>query len=122
MSHIVTVKTQVRDPVALRAACGRLKLAEPFHGDAALFSGMKTGRVVQLKNWRYPIVCDCNSGNVEFDNYEGRWGDRAMLDQFLQSYAVEKATLEARKKGHSVTEQSLSDGSIKLTVSVGGAS
>ncbi|MEO8493902.1 MAG: DUF1257 domain-containing protein, partial [Planctomycetota bacterium] len=29
--------------------------------------------------------------------------------------------LEARKQGHSVHEQALNDGSIKLTVSVGGA-
>tara|TARA_R100000789_G_scaffold31194_2_gene34681 strand:- start:5918 stop:6103 length:186 start_codon:yes stop_codon:yes gene_type:complete len=43
------------------------------------------------------------------------------LDRYLQSYAVEKARLEARKKGHTITEQSLEDGSIKLTVNVGGA-
>jgi hypothetical protein len=35
-------------------------------------------------------------------------------------YAVERAKIEARKKGHHVTEQSLSDGSIKLTIRVGG--
>ena len=38
------------------------------------------------------------------------------LDRFLQAYAVEKARIEARKKGHAVTEQSLADGSIKLTI------
>lgn len=122
MSHIVSVQTQVRDPVSIRAACNRLKLAEPHHGEAKLFSGVKTGWILQLEKWRYPVVCDVGTGNVEFDNYEGHWGDRAKLDQFLQAYAVEKATLEARKNGHSVTEQSLEDGSIKLTVNVGGVS
>ncbi len=122
MSHIVSVQTQVRDPVAIRAACGRLKLAEPHLGETKLFSGTKTGWIVQLVEWRYPVVCDVNTGNLQFDNYEGHWGDRVKLDQFLQAYAVEKATLEARKNGHSVTEQSLEDGSIKLTVNVGGAS
>ena len=122
MSHIVSVQTQVRDPVAIRVACGRLKLEEPVFGEAKLFSSRKTGWIVQLVDWRYPVVCDVNSGSIEFDNYEGHWGDQAKLDQFLQAYAVEKATLEARKKGHSVSEQSLSDGSIKLTVNVGGAS
>ena len=34
--------------------------------------------------------------------------------------AVEKAKLEARRKGHTVFEQPLSDGSIKLTIQVGG--
>lgn len=122
MSHIVSVQTQVRDPVSIRAACSRLKLMEPYHGEAKLFSGTKTGWVVQLPEWRYPIVCDARTGHVEYDNYEGHWGDRAKLDQFLQACAVERATLEARKNGHSVTEEALEDGSIKLTVNVGGAS
>jgi hypothetical protein len=34
----------------------------------------------------------------------------------LQSYAVEKTRLEARKRGHSVTEQQLQDGSIRLQI------
>ena len=42
------------------------------------------------------------------------------LDRFLQSYAVEKATLEARRRGHSISEQPLADGSIKLTIRVAG--
>jgi hypothetical protein len=40
----------------------------------------------------------------------------------VYSAAVEKARIEARKRGHSVVEQSLADGSIKLTINVGGAS
>ncbi len=86
-----------------------------------MFSGSKTGWVVQLERWRYPVVCDCNTGRVEFDNYEGHWGDRARLDQFLQAYAVERATIEARRNGHSVTEQKLDNGCVKLTIRVGGA-
>ncbi len=44
-------------------------------------------------------------------------------DQFfpeVYSVAVEKARSEARRQGHTVTEQSLADGSIKLVVQVGG--
>jgi hypothetical protein len=36
-------------------------------------------------------------------------------------YAVERAKIEARKKGHTVTEQTLPSGEIKLTIRVGGA-
>jgi len=43
------------------------------------------------------------------------------MDAFVQAYAVEKAKVECRRKGHTCTEQTLSDGSIKLTVNVGGA-
>ena len=121
MSHIVQIETEVRDAVAVGAACQRLKLEAPTQGTAKLFSSSATGVIVKLPGWRYPAVFDTQSGQARFDNYEGRWGEQGQLDRFLQGYAVEKAKLEARKKGHTVTEQSLADGSIKLTVSVGGA-
>lgn len=121
MSHIVQIKTEVRDAVAVGAACQRLKLEAPTQGTAKLFSSSATGVIVNLPGWRYPAVFDTQSGQARYDNYEGRWGEQVQLDRFLQGYAVEKAKLEARKKGHTVTEQSLADGSIRLTVSVGGA-
>jgi hypothetical protein len=120
MSHLVQIETQIRDPAAIRAACQRLGLNEPVFGEAKLFSGSKTGWQVQLPDWKYPIVCDVSVGHVDFDNYNGHWGAQDQLDRFLQSYAVEKAKLEARKQGHSVTERQLADGSIKLTVNVEG--
>ena len=121
MSHIVTIQTEVRDPQALRAACVRLGLAEPTSGTATLFSGAATGLLVALPDWKYPVVVDVQDGQVHYDNYGGRWGDQHRLDQLLQAYAVEKAGLEARKNGYTVIEQPLSDGSIKLTIHVGGA-
>jgi hypothetical protein len=121
MSHIVTISTEVRDPVAVVAACRRLGLAEPVQGTASLFEGQATGLLVRLPGWLYPVVCDTGSGQVRFDNYNGSWGKQEELDRLLQAYAVEKARIEAIKRGHSVVEQALADGSIKLTISVGGA-
>ena len=121
MSHIVSIRTQVRDPVAIEAACRRLQLPAPTRGTAKLFTSEASGVIVQLPRWKYPVVCDTSTGDVRYDNYQGRWGEQVQLDRFLQAYAVEKATIEARRKGHSVTEQPLADGSIKLTVHVGGA-
>lgn len=120
MSHIVEVRTEVRDVTAIRRACERLQFEPPAHGTTKLFSGEVTGWMVNLPGWRYPAVFDTGTGQARYDNYEGRWGEQAQLDRFQQAYAVEKAWLEARKKGHTVTEQSLTDGSIKLTVQVGG--
>lgn len=120
MSHIVQIQTQVRDPAAIAAACQRLNLAAPVFGAAKLFSESKTGWQVRLPGWTYPAVVDVNTGRVDFDNFGGRWGDPIQLNKFLQSYAVEKAKIEARKKGHSVSEQPLADGSIKLTIQVNG--
>jgi hypothetical protein len=120
VSHIVTVKTEVRDAAAVRAACQRLGLAEPIQGTVKLFSGEATGLAVQLPDWTYPVVCDTASGQAKFDNFEGRWGEQCHLDHFMQAYAVEKAKLESRRRGHSTTEQTLPDGSIKLTIQVAG--
>ena len=120
MSHIVQIQTQVRDPMAIQAACRRLGLPQPVHETVRLFSGEATGLAVRLSGWRYPVVCDVANGQVKFDNFGGVWGEQAKLDQFLQAYATEKAKIEARKRGHSVTEQSLADGSIKLTIQVSG--
>ena len=92
MSHIVQIHTQVRDPVAIQAACRRLQLPEAVFGATRLFSAEAVGWQVQLPDWRYPIVCDTLTGDVHFDNFNGRWGDRKQLDRFLQSYAVEKST------------------------------
>ena len=66
------------------------------------------------------MVADLETGDLKLDNYDGRWGDVEHLDRFLQMYTVEAATIAARKQGHSVSEQQLDDGSIKLTVAVGG--
>ena len=66
------------------------------------------------------LTVDQTTGQAHYDNYGGRWGAEEQLHRFLQMYAVEKAKLEARKRGHSVTEQALADGSIKLTIQVSG--
>jgi hypothetical protein len=120
MSHVVEIKTEVRDPVAIRSACRRLKLAAPVFGVTKLFSRSETGWAVQLPRWRYPIVCDVASARIAYDNYQGRWGEQSELNRFLQGYAVEKATIEARRAGYSVTEKPLEDGSVKLTIHVEG--
>ena len=121
MSHIVEIKTEVRDEAAVKAACTRLQIPTPEHKTARLFSATATGLCVQLPGWNYPVVCNLQTGQVQYDNYNGHWGEQNHLNSFLQAYAVEKSKLEARKKGHSVSETKLDDGSIRVTVRVGGA-
>ena len=121
MSHIVQITTQVKDTEAAQAACERLGLPDPSPGTFMLFSGEVAGLGINLPGWRFPVVCDLTTGEMRYDNFHERWGQQQELHRFLQSYAVEKAKIESRRQGHSVTEQTLEDGSIKLTVHVGGA-
>jgi hypothetical protein len=120
MSHLVTIQTQIRDLAALTAACRRLGLAPPTQGTAQLYSGQASGLLVNLPDWQYPVVIDTAAGTARYDNFGGNWGSQSHLDRLIQAYAVEKARIEARRAGHDLTEQALPDGSIKLTIQVGG--
>ena len=73
LSHIVQIQTQVRDAAAVQAACRRLGLPAPEQGTVKLFSGEATGLAVQLPDWKYPVVCDTASGQLQYDDFEGRW-------------------------------------------------
>ncbi|WP_238381213.1 DUF1257 domain-containing protein [Mariniblastus fucicola] len=113
------IETQIRDINAVRHACRRLRLEPPNHGTFELYNSTETGWGVRFRDWKYPVVCKVESGEVAYDNYEGRWGDPNRLGEFFQSYAVEKAAIEARLQGYSSTEQLLEDGSIKLIIETG---
>ena len=120
MSHIVQITTEVRDETAVQSACKRLHLPRATHGTFELYSSTEMGLGVELPHWKYPVVANLKTGQLRYDNFNGRWGSEDFLDRFMQFYAIEKAKIEARKKGHSVVEQRLGNGAIKLTVSVGG--
>src|SRR6185312_8683050 len=75
VSHIVTIKTEVRDVEAVRAACKRLGLEVPVLGTAKLYEGEVAGLLVKLPEWAYPAVVDTATGQVKYDNYNGAWGD-----------------------------------------------
>lgn len=120
MSHIVQIKTEVKDAAAVEAACRRLGLESPKAGHHVLFAGQSAdGLAVKLPGWSYPAVFNVETGAAHYDNYNGHWGEQKELDKFLQAYAVEKAIYEAQKGGYSIFEETLPDGSIKLSLTGG---
>lgn len=120
MSHIVQIKTEVKDAAAIEAACKRLGLEAPKAGHHVLFAGQSAdGLAVKLPGWTYPAVFNTETGAAAYDNYNGAWGKQEELDHFLQAYAVEKAIYEAQKGGYSVFEEMLPDGSVKLSLTGG---
>lgn len=119
MSHIVQIKTEVRDLDALQSACRRLGLDAAVSGKHRVYAVDREGYAVRLPNWSFPVVCNLETGAVDFDNYNGSWGKQEELDKFLQAYAVEKAILEAQRMGYSLYETTLADGSIELNITMG---
>ena len=93
----------------------------PSAGDLVVYRQATLDPQARRVQGGYPVVIDTASAEVRYDNFNGHWGSQSQLDRLMQAYAVEKARLEARRAGHTVTEQPLPDGSIKLTVHVGGA-
>ena len=75
------------------------------------------GEFVQRRSFRVG-----RDRQLQYDTFGGAWGDVKQLDRFLQAYAVEKTRIEARRQGHDVVEQPLPDGSIRMTIRVGGGS
>ena len=116
--HIVCVETELKDREAIQAACKRRGLPIPVQGKASLFSGEFEGLLLHLPDWHYPAVIDATTGAVRYDNFEGRWGDQAHLDGFLQAYAVEQARLTAQRQGLLCHEVYCADGSIEVHVAL----
>ena len=78
MSHIVSIKTEVRDEAAVQAACSRLHLPRATRGTFELYSSTETGLGVELPHWKYPVVANTETGQLRFDNYGGRWGSQLL--------------------------------------------
>jgi hypothetical protein len=91
-------------------------LPEPTQGTVEFYSGTVAGLLVQLPGWQYPVVIDPASGVVQFDTYEGRWGEDSHLHRLLHTYAIEKCRLEAQAKRHTFREQPLQDGFVLLQI------
>jgi uncharacterized protein DUF1257 len=122
MSHFTTIKTQFKDIDALRLACAELGLPLLKDAEARGYGGrtMTGDFIIQLKgpydialnhqvDGTYSITTDWWEGHVE-----GEVGKQC--GKLLQLYAVHKATLEAKRKGHLVRRKQQPDGCIKLVI------
>ena len=123
MSHISKIELEVRDIQILGNACKRLGLellkgqktfkwygkeAECDHAIRVPGADYEIG--VTNKNGLYELQCDYYDRNIE--KVIGKKGGL-----LKQAYAVEKAKIEARKKGYSVLERKTENG-IRLHVRI----
>ena len=122
MSHFTTIETQIRDISALQAACHELGLTvlESTMARGYSSNNIKGDLVIRLRgpydvalnrqpDGSYGLTTDWWAGHVERELGAG-------YGKLLQLYGVYRAQAEARRKGYTTRRQSLSDGSIKLTI------
>jgi len=119
MSHTMNLIIELHDRAALEAACQRLGLTLS-EGSHKLYSTTEEGIAVCLPGWQFPVVVK-GDGSVAYDNYNGNWGDISELNKLRAYYGLEKAKIEARKKGYSVYEH-YNDRTqeIELRIQIGG--
>lgn len=123
MSHFTTIKTQIRDAEALRAACAELGLELIPNAEARGYYTQTTKGdfVIRLKgpydvalnrqpDGTFAMTTDWFNGDVEREVGPN-------FGKLTQFYAVNKATAEARKKGWTVQRKQVGE-SIKLTIGV----
>ena len=118
MSHTVTIKAQFKDESAILAAAKELGLPVPVRGNAKLYDGVTTKNTLNLRlpGWTFPVAINTQTGEAQFDNYKGTWGEQKQLDRFTQTYVIHKATMAAKAKGYTVARQPQKNGSVHLVV------
>lgn len=124
MSHRVTIKTQMRDLDALRAACVAKGLTCQVGPQTVTVFATKVqcNFSVKLPDWVFPVCVDTKTGEVHYDNYGGSWGDINALHDFTQEYSLMLAEREAQElmlQGWTVERVKQENGDVQLVLQQG---
>ena len=120
LSHFTTIQTQIKDIEALRSAVNELGLSLIPNSTARGFyqQTLKGEFVIRLKG-PYDIAVN-RQPDATFGLTTDWWDGHVEKEvgsnfgRLLQLYGVNKASMEARKKGFSVLRKQQPNGSIKL--------
>lgn len=126
MSHLSKIELEIKDIPALRKACTRLGFElcleqKSFKWFGA--TGAKCDHTIKVPGAQYEVgVLKNSEGKYELqcDYFDYRLTDKIGKNGGLlkQAYTLEKAKMEAARKGYSCKEVKTPQG-IKLTISVG---
>lgn len=125
-SHTVTVKTDLKDPAALRRAVEALDWKWIGPGTHRLFQRDHiTGNAFHPTGWNYPVVLGTD-GQFHFDDFNGHWGNPADLERLKSEYqycAVEAAAqalgYHCERAGAIVTVYNPHGGTLTLDTTTG---
>jgi len=97
-SHTSTVRIELRDDRALKAAVEALGGQFLGQGQYKLYSSQEAGVGFRLPGWTYPLVSRAD-GSLAYDDFNGHWGNVADLERLKGAYAIEAARLAAHELG-----------------------
>ncbi|MCP4421638.1 MAG: hypothetical protein GY805_33925 [Chloroflexi bacterium] len=124
MSHIVELEAKIKYPHLLKAVAQQLGYAvEERKGrkllNVNLYARQRVKGVlsIQLPGWLYPVVITQN-GEVKYDNFNGSWGEQALLDQLIQQYVIAVVGAHAQEQGRHVVMQQKKDGTMIMRLQV----
>lgn len=116
MSHLVSISIELKNKATTIAACNRLGWQVEENARIKFYDdSIVEGMAVHIPGWKYPVVIT-NNGDVKADNYNGNWGDPALLNKLKQAYGIEAARSLMRRHMAPVAETQNHDGSVTLTV------
>ena len=119
MSHITTIKDiLIKDLEALEKAVQRisdtrLEVHEPKPIRLYQKEPMLAVAQVKFDSWTYPVLV-APTGEIHYDNYNGKWGDISHLNKLKQMYGIEKSKKLAHAQGYVCREKQKQDGAIVL--------
>jgi hypothetical protein len=131
MSHYSEVSIEITDQACLVAALERLGFkgkvevhqdAQPLYGYMADRRSQQAHVIIRRQHVGQAandLGFECQANGKyriwvsEFDGQHNGYGE-AWMGKLKQAYGVEKARVEAKKKGYQVSEQKFDDGRIRL--------
>lgn len=108
MSHTVKMDVQIRDLAVFTEAMIALGATVLGEGSHKLYESTEIGHGFRLPGFTFPVVAT-KSGDLRFDDYEGRWGDRRLIDSAVETYTLGVARQAAEAQGWYV--ETATDGS-----------
>lgn len=125
MSHLSKIELEIKDIAALRKACQRLGFQLNMEQKSFKWYGTTDAKCdhtikVPDANYEIGVLKDGNKYNLQCDFFDYRLVNKIGKDGGLlkQAYTLEKAKMEAKKKGYACKEIKTPQG-IQLTITVG---
>ena len=113
MSETIKFVSKMTNKEVLSKVCrqmyeaGLLKQEAKETSKVSLYAGEQhlsdSAMQIHFKDWSYPVFVEAN-GNIQYDNFHGRWGDISQLHKLQHDYQVADITQVAQECGHEVMD------------------